>query len=206
MTNWSQYVETFGALEEGGRRNPHLPGALPLARRLWLLPQWRRALLCHARRPAERQRQGRQGQRRPCPAAEPLLEGGAVADRLGQGRRRTQDIEVEIAPPTGDAPPEGTLHAQDQHGQRTEETYENVNLGQKRHRTSLETVNQTSQLVTVAEAQAAGPIAERIARSRQLPAQGRRRPRFAPSCSRSRLHRAMSPSAAVWKGWRSPKT
>src|ERR1051326_8510975 len=26
VTNWSQYVETFGALEEGGRRNPHLPG------------------------------------------------------------------------------------------------------------------------------------------------------------------------------------
>src|SRR6185437_15074411 len=27
ITNWSQYVETFSALEEGGRRNPHLPGA-----------------------------------------------------------------------------------------------------------------------------------------------------------------------------------
>ena len=27
VTNWSQYVETFGALEDGGRRNPHLPGA-----------------------------------------------------------------------------------------------------------------------------------------------------------------------------------
>src|SRR5438270_368029 len=26
VTNWSQYVETFGALEDGGRRNPHLPG------------------------------------------------------------------------------------------------------------------------------------------------------------------------------------
>src|SRR6185437_1139832 len=26
VTNWSQYVEEFGALEEGGRRNPHLPG------------------------------------------------------------------------------------------------------------------------------------------------------------------------------------
>ena len=27
VTNWSQYVETFGRLEDGGRRNPHLPGA-----------------------------------------------------------------------------------------------------------------------------------------------------------------------------------
>src|SRR4051794_31015481 len=27
VTNWNQYVETFGSLEEGGRRNPHLPGA-----------------------------------------------------------------------------------------------------------------------------------------------------------------------------------
>src|SRR6516164_11512516 len=26
VTNWSQDVETFGALEDGGRRNPHLPG------------------------------------------------------------------------------------------------------------------------------------------------------------------------------------
>jgi len=27
VTNWSQYVETFGSLEDGGRRNPHLSGA-----------------------------------------------------------------------------------------------------------------------------------------------------------------------------------
>jgi len=27
ITNWSQYVDTFGAVEEGGRRNPHLAGA-----------------------------------------------------------------------------------------------------------------------------------------------------------------------------------
>src|SRR5215469_18618403 len=27
ITNWSQYVDTFGRLEDGGRRNPHLPGA-----------------------------------------------------------------------------------------------------------------------------------------------------------------------------------
>src|SRR5437763_5122636 len=27
ITNWSQYVDTFGGLEEGGRRNPHMPGA-----------------------------------------------------------------------------------------------------------------------------------------------------------------------------------
>ena len=27
VTNWSQYVETFGAVDENGRRNPHMPGA-----------------------------------------------------------------------------------------------------------------------------------------------------------------------------------
>src|SRR5947209_12881789 len=27
ITNWSQYVNTFGRLEEGGQRNPHVPGA-----------------------------------------------------------------------------------------------------------------------------------------------------------------------------------
>ena len=27
VTNWGQYVDTFGALEAGGRRNPHLEGA-----------------------------------------------------------------------------------------------------------------------------------------------------------------------------------
>src|SRR5687767_6369002 len=27
VTNWTQYVETFGAVEDGGRRNPHMPGA-----------------------------------------------------------------------------------------------------------------------------------------------------------------------------------
>ena len=27
ITNWSQYVNTFGSLEEGGSRNPHVPGS-----------------------------------------------------------------------------------------------------------------------------------------------------------------------------------
>src|SRR6266568_4389934 len=27
VTNWSQYVNTFGSLEDGGQRNPHVPGA-----------------------------------------------------------------------------------------------------------------------------------------------------------------------------------
>src|SRR4029078_12772586 len=27
VTNWSQYVEAFGAVDAGGRRNPHLDGA-----------------------------------------------------------------------------------------------------------------------------------------------------------------------------------
>ena len=27
ITNWQQYVETFGAEEEGGHRNPHVNGA-----------------------------------------------------------------------------------------------------------------------------------------------------------------------------------
>src|SRR4051794_32714884 len=26
VTNWSQYVETFSSIEDGGRRNPYLPG------------------------------------------------------------------------------------------------------------------------------------------------------------------------------------
>src|SRR5687768_10267510 len=27
VTNWTQYVETFGSIEDGGRRNAYLPGA-----------------------------------------------------------------------------------------------------------------------------------------------------------------------------------
>jgi len=27
ITNWSQYVETFGVSENGGRRTPHMPGS-----------------------------------------------------------------------------------------------------------------------------------------------------------------------------------
>src|SRR5438067_4732171 len=27
ITNWSQYVNTFGSMEDGGQRNPHVPGA-----------------------------------------------------------------------------------------------------------------------------------------------------------------------------------
>src|ERR671933_1491884 len=27
VTNWSQYVNTFGSLDDSGKRNPHLPGS-----------------------------------------------------------------------------------------------------------------------------------------------------------------------------------
>jgi phage tail sheath protein FI len=72
------------------------------------------------------------------------------------------DIEIEVAAPTGDAPPEGTFTLKFKMGP-VQENFENVSLGRSRSsRNVVDTVNQTSQLVMIIDAQTTGSLSERL--------------------------------------------
>src|SRR5439155_22212178 len=69
-------------------------------------------------------------------------------------------IQIEVAPPVGEEPAEGTFTLKIKMG-GTEEVYENVSLARRGAKNVVETVNQTSRLVTVLEIPGAGSLAER---------------------------------------------
>jgi Bacteriophage tail sheath protein len=155
ITNWSQYVETFGSLEDGGRRNPHLTGAF----------------LSHSVYGYFLNGGGRCYVTRIAPAA---AENGAAPLQLPSRASKavpslsitpkegaSEDIEVEVAPPSGEQPGDGTFTLRFRMGGGEPEVYENITLGKRGGRNAVETINQASRLVTVIEAQATGSIAER---------------------------------------------
>jgi len=160
ITNWSQYVDTFGAEEDGGRKNPHLSGAY----------------LSHAVYGYFLNGGGRCYVDRVVPAAKSSGNGagkGPVAQipsRAAQGRPSLQaspkgtpkaDIQIEVAPPVGEDPPEGSFTLKVKSGD-VEEVYENVGLGRRAAKPVVETVTQQSKLITLTELQFPGSLADRL--------------------------------------------
>src|SRR5215471_12164750 len=110
VTNWSQYVETFGAVEDGGRRNPHLPGGfMSHAVHGYFLNGGGR---CYVTRVSPGDRgNGHKDGKAELPAVQlPSRASKAVPSLTikAQGEA-THDIEVEVQPPSGETPPEGTF-------------------------------------------------------------------------------------------------
>lgn len=166
VTNWQQFVETFGAVEEGGARNPHLPGAyLSHAVYGYFLNGGGR---CYVARVAPDQAGDGKGGALKAPSTQLLGRGAKSAPSLTAAARAasSNDIEVEVAPPTGDDAPEGTFTLKVRMGS-TEETYDNVTLGKRGKggdagaRNVVETVNQASKLITLTELPGQAPLAER---------------------------------------------
>jgi phage tail sheath protein FI len=156
ITNWSQYVETFGVAENGGKRNPYMKGAyLSHAVYGYFLNGGGRCYVTRVSVP------GTRGQAA-APVQIPSRASKALPSITVQPKGTpTGDIEIEVKPASGDAPPEGGFTLRVKMG-ATEETYENLTLGRaKGVKTAVETINQTSQLVMVVEAQATGTVAER---------------------------------------------
>ena len=164
ITNWSQYVDTFGSLEEGGRRNPHLPGAfLSHAVYGYFLNGGGR---CYVARitPSDGKGNGKGGAAK-LPAAQLPGRAGKGLPSLTATAKTTpsQDIQIEVAPPTttGEEPaPEGTFTLKIRMG-GAEEVYENVSLAKRGAKNVVETVNQASKLVTLLEVPGQGALAER---------------------------------------------
>jgi phage tail sheath protein FI len=162
ITNWSQYVDTFGAVEDGGRRNPHLPDAY----------------LSHAVYGYFLNGGGR------CYVDRVVTTNGKADGQLADGKKRASlqlpgraakqlsglsvtpkgapaaDIQIEVTPPTGDDQPEGTFTLKVRSEDR-QETYDNVTLSKKGGRNVVETVNKTSTLVQLAELAGVGSLIER---------------------------------------------
>ena len=91
---------------EGGRRNPHMDGAyLSHAVYGYFLNGGGR---CYVTRVVTESRTAPAPTARAAADSEPLVQGAAVAHRHRQGRHRPR-TSVEVAPPTGEAPPEGTF-------------------------------------------------------------------------------------------------
>jgi phage tail sheath protein FI len=162
VTNWSQFVETFGAVDEGGRRNPHLPGVfLSHAVYGYFLNGGGR---CYVARVAPGESGGAKG------AAGPKLPSAQLPSRAGKGMNSltatartapTSDIQLEVTPPSGDEPAEGTFTLKVKSG-GVEEVYENVSLAKRGAKNVVETVNQASKLVTLVEIAGQGALADRM--------------------------------------------
>jgi phage tail sheath protein FI len=163
ITNWSQYVDTFGAVEEGGRRNPHLPGSyLSHAVYGYFLNGGGR---CYVDRvvATNGKTDGKVAADRKRPA---LQLPGRVAKQpsalsVTPKGTPTADIQVEVAPPTGDDIPEGTFTLKVNSGDRRE-VYDNVSLAKKSARNVVETVNKTSTLVQLLEVPGTGSLTDRL--------------------------------------------
>jgi phage tail sheath protein FI len=156
VTNWAQYVKEFGYAENGGPKNPHMKGAyLSHAVYGYFLNGGGRCYVTRVGDGASR-------------ARAPILNvasktSKAITSFILQAKGdEPGTIEVEVAPPTGDAPPDGAFSVRPRRGQ-TQESFENVSLGKGRGaKNVIETINQTSQLVTVLEAPAAASLADRF--------------------------------------------
>ena len=158
ITSWSQYVDTFGLEEDGGRKNPHMTGAY----------------LSHAVYGYFLNGGGRCYVDRVLPSAKGNGDArGPVAllpSRTAQAKPSLQaapkgtpkaDIQIEVTPPSGDDAPEGAFTIKVRSA-GAEESYENVMLGRKSPRNVTEVVNQQSKLITITELQVAGSITERM--------------------------------------------
>jgi uncharacterized protein len=177
VTNWTQYVNTFSSIENGGRRNPYMDGAyLPHSVYGYFLNGGGR---CYVTRVTPPSSNGHAGGAEKSTLQLPSRSSKAVASlTVSPKETPTSDIEIEIVPATP-APPSAAAGAGGGEGQAApadqgtftvrirmadvSEEYENVSLGKQRNvRNVVETINQASKLVTLLEGQASGPLAERI--------------------------------------------
>ena len=158
ITNWGQYVETFGSLEEGGRRNPHMAGAY-LSHSVfgYFLNGGGR---CYVARIVPTTK-GKEGDAKGPMAQLPGRSAKAVASlSVTPKSTPSSDIQIDVSGPTGEETAEGTFTIKIKMGD-TEETYDNVSLARRGAKNVVETVNQASRLVTLVEIPGAGSLAER---------------------------------------------
>jgi phage tail sheath protein FI len=189
ITNWSQYVNTFGSLEEGGRRNPHIPGSyLSHAVYGYFLNGGGR---CYVTRIVA----GSNSTAKSQPLQLPGRSSKALSSLTITAKDTVdQDVEVDVIPPSKSAVQSEGSEEKRVEGQQTKpesanspegsekksvegpekgmftlqirmgnvaEKYENLSLGKQGRNNVVEVVNRTSQLIQLQEVPGPGTPAER---------------------------------------------
>lgn len=165
VTNWSQFVNTFGSLERDGTRNPHMPGAY-LSHAVFAYFN-NGGTRCYITRIVPPQK-GKDSKtiEQPTLLQLPTRASKAVsALTIGAKGAPRSDISVEVAPATpgeGDTPPGEGIFTIRVRVDNTEETFENVSIAKKHPRNVVEVVNQASTLIEITEQTTSGTLAERV--------------------------------------------
>lgn len=171
VTNWTQYVNTFGSLEEGVARNPHIAGAyLSHAVYAYFLNGGGR---CYVTRVVGTENR----EEKTAPLQLPSRSSKAIPSLFVHARSiPDQDIQIDVLPPEKAAPTptEGEGAATEQAGEQdlftllvrmgsVEETYNNLSFSSKpNEKNAIATVNQASKLINLVEAKSGASAAERI--------------------------------------------
>lgn len=165
VTNWSQFRDTFGALEPGGARNPHLPGAY-LSHAVYGYFN-NGGTRCYVTRvvPLQGGKDGKPTSPQPnAPLQLPTRASKAVPALTLGARGGGSDVGVEVLPaaPEGDGQTHEGLFTIKVRSAGAEEIFENVSMAKKHPRNVLEVVNAASQLIEITEQATAGALAERV--------------------------------------------
>lgn len=170
VTSWTQYVQTFGSLDDSGVRNPHIDGAY-LSHTVYgyFLNGGGR---CYVTRIVNQQAR----EEKPTPLQLPSRASKAVPSFFIHPKGvPQQDIQVDVLPPAKTARQAGSEENNaDQPGDQElftlnvrmgdiVETYENLSFSTKPSaKNAVAAVNQGSQLVTLVEAKSGASVAERV--------------------------------------------
>jgi hypothetical protein len=175
ITSWTQYVETFASLDEDGQRTPHMPGAyLSHAVYGYFLNGGGRCYVTRIVPPASQKAEAAE-------VALPSRASGAMTTLFVRAKGApTSDIQIEVTPAAADEPEPtegegkgdtgGSRGTTDDKGEFTlrirmgnnePEVYPNVSMGRRAVKNVIDTVNQASRLVTLAEGPATGTVADR---------------------------------------------
>jgi uncharacterized protein len=159
ITNWSQYVETFGTLEEGGKRNPYMSGSF-LAHAVYGYFN-NGGTRCYVTRVVPTS-----GKKDEAAASAQLPSRASKAIpslTISSKGSASSDIQVEVSRPPSEDSDEGAFTLRIKMG-GSEEFFDNVILGKggkgAKSKPLAEAIA-TSQIITIVEEKTTGSLAER---------------------------------------------
>jgi len=158
VTNWSQYVNAFGVLDEGGTANAYMSGAyLSHAVRGYFMNGGGRCYVTRVSPPVATNGASPKAATLQLPSRS---SNAAPSLTFTPKAAPSSDIQIEVTQPTGDPQPDGTFSVKVRMAD-VEESFDNLNMGKKGAKNVAETINQASKLVMVEEAATTGAVADR---------------------------------------------
>lgn len=158
VTNWSQYVEKFGHVDASGKRKPHADGFyLSHAVYGYFLNGGGRCYVVRIQTPSE----SAQEAGGPTPVVSRATPGAtAFLIQPQKDKAVDQDLQVDIIPPTGENPPEGSFTLKVRLGNKVLEEYPNVTMG-KGERNAVQVLKEKSSILEILESRTGMNLATR---------------------------------------------